>query len=101
MDRFVITMGDFLKNAGIVGLQYMLDTAEAQKKRDYGYTEDGQAFWINAEYALQADWTGMYFQAFIKYFGPSTTYQGVLERIERCLRKIERGNWQPGKVRTS
>ncbi len=97
MDRFVITMGDFLKNAGIVGLQYMLDTAEAQKKRDYGYTEDGQAFWINAEYALQADWTNMYFQAFIKYFGPTTTYQGILERIERCLRKIERGNWQSGK----
>ncbi len=97
MDRFVITMGDFLKNAGIVGLYHMLDTAEAEKERDYGYTEDGQALWINAEYALQADWTSMYFQAFIKYFGPITTYQGILERIERCLRKMESGNWQPGK----
>lgn len=97
MDRFVITMGDFLKNAGIVGLQYMLDSAEAEKDIHYGYTEDGQALWLDAEYALLADWTSMYFQAFIRYFGPLTAHQGILDRIERCLRKIEGGKWQPGK----
>ena len=32
-----------------------------------------------------------------RYFGPSTVYQGVLDRIERCLDKIQTGKWNPGK----
>ncbi len=31
MDRFVITMGDFLKNAGIVGLQYRRGTMDIRR----------------------------------------------------------------------
>lgn len=31
MDKYVITLGDFLKNAGIVGFRYMLEAADAKK----------------------------------------------------------------------
>ena len=40
MERYVITMGDFLKNAGIVGMEYLLETAGARRDVDYGITED-------------------------------------------------------------
>lgn len=37
MDRIVINLGDFLKNAGIVGLNYILeDVICAEKDKDYG-----------------------------------------------------------------
>ena len=42
MEKYKITMGDFLKNAGIVGLKYLLDTAKAQEDKDFGISENGQ-----------------------------------------------------------
>ena len=42
VDKILISMGDFLKNAGIVGLNYMLEQSEAAKDVDYGITDDGQ-----------------------------------------------------------
>lgn len=97
MDKYVITLGDFLKNAGIVGFKYMLESAEAKENMDFGITEDGQGLWLDMEFALNADWTDMYFKACVQYFGPSTVYQGVLDRIEKCLDKIQTGKWNPGK----
>ena len=97
MDKYVITLGDFLKNAGIVGFRYMLESAEAKENVDFGITEDGQGLWLDMNFALIADWTDMYFKACVQYFGPSTVYQGVLDRIERCLDKIQTGKWNPGK----
>ena len=38
MGKYLVTMGDFLKNAGIVGLNYMLDMSDAESGRDYGLT---------------------------------------------------------------
>ena len=32
MGKYLVTMGDFLKNAGIVGLNYMLDMSDAERK---------------------------------------------------------------------
>ena len=66
MEKYVITLGDFLKNAGIVGFHYMLETAEAEKEVDFGYTDDNQAMWVSMDYAQNADWTDMYFKAFIR-----------------------------------
>lgn len=97
MDKYVITLGDFLKNAGIVGFKYMLESAEAKENVDFGITEDGQGLWLDMDFALNADWTDMYFKACVQYFGPSTVYQGVLDRIEKCLDKIQSGKWNPGK----
>ena len=91
LDKYVITLGDFLKNAG------MLESAEAKENVDFGITEDGQGLWLDMNFALIADWTDMYFKACVQYFGPSTVYQGVLDRIERCLDKIQTGKWNPGK----
>ena len=36
MGKYLVTMGDFLKNAGIVGLNYMLDMSDAESGKDYG-----------------------------------------------------------------
>ena len=88
MDRVIITLGDFLKNAGIVGMKYLLDISEAEEDSDYGITPDEQGIWLDRDFALQADWTDLYFNACVKYFGKNTVYQGVLDRIERCLTKI-------------
>ena len=93
----MITLGDFLKNAGIVGFRYMLEAAEAKENVDFGITEDGQGLWLDMDFALNADWTDMYFKACVQYFGPSTVYQGVLNRIEKCLDKIQSEKWNPGK----
>lgn len=75
----------------------MLESAEAKENVDFGITEDGQGLWLDMNFALIADWTDMYFKACVQYFGPSTVYQGVLDRIERCLDKIQTGKWNPGK----
>ena len=32
MDKYVITLGDFLKNAGIVGFRYMLEAADVKRR---------------------------------------------------------------------
>ena len=63
MDKYVITLGDFLKNAGIVGFRYMLEAADAKEDSDFGITQDGQGLWIDMDFALNADWTDMYFKA--------------------------------------
>ena len=97
MDRVIITLGDFLKNAGIVGMKYLLDISEAEEDSDYGITSDEQGIWLDRDFALQADWTDLYFNACVKYFGKNTVYQGVLDRIERCLTKIRENKWNPGR----
>ena len=97
MDKYVITLGDFLKNAGIVGFRYMLEAADAKEDSDFGITQDGQGLWIDMDFALNADWTDMYFKACVQYFGPFTVYQGVLDRISKCIDKIQIGKWNPGK----
>ena len=64
MERYVITMGDFLKNAGIVGMEYLLETAGARRDVDYGITEDAQGLWLDREFAENvenANWTEMTF----------------------------------------
>lgn len=98
MSVFIITLGDFLKNAGIVGMEYILRLSGAQKNRDYGTTEDGQGLWIEQDFAINADWTTLYFNAFIDYFGPSTVYQCVIDRIQIVLEKIEREEWKQDKA---
>lgn len=97
MDKYVITLGDFLKNAGIVGFRYMLEAADAKEDSDFGITQDGQGLWIDMDFALNADWTDMYFKACVQYFGPFTVYQGVLDRISKCIDKIQIGKWNLGK----
>lgn len=98
LECFEITTGDFLKNAGIVGMKYMLDLSDAQENEDYGINENAQGLWIRSEFASDADWTDMYFKAFVKYMGPATVYQTVLEKIQINLDKIKDGVWEPEKI---
>ena len=49
MERYEIGMGDFLKNAGISGLVYLLKIAGAEENVVYGITEDGQKLWLDAD----------------------------------------------------
>lgn len=98
MEKFEITSGDFLKNAGIVGMKYMLDMSEASENIDYGVSEDDHSLWLDSGFAAEADWTDLYFRAFIKYFGPSTVYQGVLDRIQNNLDKLKNNEWKAEKT---
>ena len=94
-DRIRLLMGDFIKNAGLVGLHYMLEVNGAVKNTDYGIEE--QAVWLNREYALQTDWTDLYFKAFVRYFAPSTTWQRLLDVIEDMQAVLKQENWQADK----
>ncbi len=93
MRRIEISTGDFLKNAGIVGLKYLLDNSEADEGIVYGITDDEQSLWIDSEYIENADWTQLYFNAFVKKYGSSTAYQAVLDKIDNILEKLENENW--------
>lgn len=93
MSRMLVTIGDFLKNAGMVGLWYLLDESKAAKGDDYDITDNGQSIWISREYVKSADWTDMYFKAFVKRFGSLTVYQAALEKIEKILKTAEQEGW--------
>lgn len=95
MGRIYISIGDFLKNAGIVGLKYLLEESDADEDIDYGITGDGQELWIDQDYAVKADWTDMYFNAFVKWYGPYTVYQAILDKIDSILETAENDNWKP------
>ena len=93
MSKIEISTGDFLKNAGIVGLKYLLENSDADEDIHYGITNDGQSLWIDSEYIENADWTQLYFDAFVKKYGSSTVYQAVLDKIDNILDKLENENW--------
>lgn len=93
MSKIEISTGDFLKNAGIVGLKYLLDNSDADEEIHYGITDDGQSLWIDSEYIENANWTQLYFDVFVKKYGSSTVYQAVLDKIDNILDKLENENW--------
>lgn len=89
--------GDFLKNAGLVGLVHMLKLAGAKENLDYGIPDGTQEIWLDSEFVQQADWTQMYFDTLIEYYGPSTTYQRIVEKIHLTLDKLSKAEWKPEK----
>lgn len=93
-DRIVISVGDFLKNAGIVGLKYLLEEDGADEGSHYGLTGDGQSIWLEREFVKHADWTAMYFKAFVKKYGELTNYQTALDKIESILEKAEQDDFK-------
>ena len=94
MGKIIVGVGDFLKNAGIVGLKYLLDESELQENIHYGITDDLQAIWIEDEFAATADWTDMYFKAFVKCYGSDTVYRVALDKIDAILEKSGQDDWK-------
>ncbi len=94
MDRMIVPLGDFLKNAGVVGLRYLLDESGVDEE-NYGITEDGQGIWLRREFVASADWTDMYFKSFVGKYGASTVYEAVLDKIETILDCGESEEWKP------
>lgn len=78
-------------------MKYVLDVAGAEEDSDYGITSDKQGLWLDKDFALSVDWTDLYFKACIECFGKNTAYQGILDRIEQCVVKIDEGKWKPEK----
>lgn len=91
MEPIKITKGDFLKNAGIVGMYNMFHVLNAREGEDFWIDEEEQVLCISREFALNADWTDMYFKAFVEIYGPMCTYQEIINRIEKCKGVIEKG----------
>ena len=89
MEPIKITKGDFLKNAGIVGMYHMFHVLKARKGEDFWIDEEEQVLCISREFALNADWTDMYFKAFVEIYGSMCTYQEIINRIEKCKGIIE------------
>lgn len=94
MDRMMVSIGDFLKNAGLVGLMYLLEESDAVEDEDYGIADNKQGLWLKRDFVIQADWTDMYFKAFVKKYGSSSVYQSVLDKIEEILEQAEHGEWE-------
>lgn len=86
--RIEIYMNDFMKNAGIAGLVYLLRANGAKLHEDYGYGPAGQFLWLDRKYATEADWTNMYFRAFVEYFADMTTYAGIIERVDNSIKQL-------------
>lgn len=96
MDRMIVPLGDFLKNAGVVGLKYLLDESDdVDEGSDYGITEDKQGIWLRRDFVVGADWTDMYFKSFVEKYGSSTVYQTVLDKIEEILERGRDAKWNP------
>ena len=93
MEEIKLLIGDFLKNAGLVGLKYLLDASDAEEEIDYGITEDKQGLWLERQFVVNADWTDMYFKAFVKRYGELTNYQVVLDKIGDILEKAGQPEW--------
>lgn len=93
MEEIKLLIGDFLKNAGLVGLKYLLDASDAEEEIDYGIAEDKQGLWLDRQFVVNADWTDMYFKAFVKRYGELTNYQVVLDRIGDILEKAGQPEW--------
>ena len=93
MEEIKLLIGDFLKNAGLVGLKYLLDTSDAEKEIDYGIAEDKQGLWLDRQFVVNADWTDMYFKAFVKRYGELTNYQVILDKIGDILEKAGQPEW--------
>ena len=93
MDRITVSIGDFLKNAGVVGLKYMLEKLDAVEGDDYGTADNKQSLWLKRDFVIQADWTDMYFKAFVEKFGSTSAYQLALDKIEEILEQAEHGEW--------
>ena len=93
MEEIKLLIGDFLKNAGLVGLKYLLDASDAEEEIDYGITEDKQGLWLERQFAVNADWTDMYFKAFVKRYEELTNYQVILDKIGDILEKAGQPEW--------
>ena len=87
MEKYVITLGDFLKNAGIVGFHYMLETAGARENIDFGHSEDDQALWVSMDFAQNADWTDMYFKALSGILDHSARIRELRIKFKYVLKK--------------
>lgn len=94
MEEIKLLIGDFLKNAGLVGLKYLLDASDAEEEIDYGITEDKQGLWLDRQFVVNADWTDMYFKAFVKRYGELTNYQVILDKIGDILEKAGQPEWE-------
>ena len=94
MDKITILPGDFLKNAGIVGLWYLLEESDAELDSVYGLTDDKQGLWLEREFVKNADWTALYFEAFVKRYGSLTVYRAALDKIGAILEKAEHTEWK-------
>lgn len=109
MSKYLITTGDFLKNAGIVGLYYILEQYKHYKPdiiegREYGIKEQGSiesgfesyesGLWLDEDFIENADWTDMFFKACVACYKDSTVYVRVLDNINIIISKIDNDVWQ-------
>lgn len=97
-NKIKIYMGDFRKNAGIVGLVFLLKTVEAKENKDYGISDE--YLWLDYEYAVNRDWTDDYFKACTLYFEEDVSYGEVISSIDFLLEYIANDKKTENKTET-
>lgn len=97
-NKIKIYMGDFRKNAGIVGLVFLLKTVEAKENKDYGISDE--YLWLDYEYAVNRDWTDDYFRACTLYFEEDVSYDEVISSIDFLLEYIPNDKKAENKTET-
>ena len=94
MGKIYIPMGDFLKNAGIVGMYYLLKRDPiAFEGSDYGCTEDNQQLWLDTDFCQETDWTDLYFRGITTYYRSHSVYQTILDKIKNLLAALDLPEW--------
>lgn len=83
-DYIEILSGDFLKNAGIVGLVYLLKENKAKLDDDYIFS--GNKLLVKEEYFKNIDFTNLYFHCMVKRYQNETPVPKIKEEIENLLR---------------
>lgn len=82
MDILRPQLGDFMKNAGLIGFNKLLDSAGVD------ITKDGEAA---VDDILKLDLAQLYIENFNKEYGSETSIGRAYEKLEQCIRFIKEG----------
>ena len=88
-DYLKITLNGFLLNAGVVGLNNILEFAEAEKGEDCDYYYEGQNFYLSKDYVLNNDLADLFVKTMVEKFGEQSRYEKVIRKKRYLLQKYE------------
>lgn len=97
MDNIKITINDFRKNSGIVGLIYFLEKANFKSKEEYGYLEDKSGIWIDKEKFLNINFSDVYVKSFVDKFEENenvNSYFVLMKKIKYLIEQLDRNEYK-------
>ena len=77
-DYIIVQMGDFMLNAGILGLIRALENYHAVEGRDYIIGENELR--LSKDYLETTDLADLYFRAMVDLLGKDSRYQTIIDK---------------------